>query len=271
MNQCVADQVNRTRTVSWWARVVPVGLCLYMLALSGTSHAGGFTSPKECRSFAGDDHLDCLHGYIERQQKHNDVIESERKAQEDLLNQIATELTPAHKQTAGAEERQGENVDRYDSPHAAPAPPYPSVTMMPAKRSSPECRAYRAAAHLNCLYAYIEIQSSMAVKVEEQLKARKQMLRQLHDEADRHAAARQDLQIRPAERDTVSPSSWSSYVAPIFPGYAYLRPAYPGLGYLGYGYPWYGTPAPGLSLYLGVPGHYWGRPLYGARFFGARF
>jgi hypothetical protein len=271
MKYCEANQVHRTRTVLWWTRIVPVSLCLSLLVFSGISQAGGFTSPKECQSFAGDDHLECLYGYIERQQKHNDMIGSERKAQDDLLNQIGIGLPRTDKQTAGAEENQGENVDRYDSLHAAQTPPYPSETMTPAKGSPLECRAYRGAAHLNCLYAYIEIQSSTAVKVEEQLKAQKQMLRQLRDQMERQAAARQDLQTRLAERDTVSSSSWSSYVAPIFPGYAYPGQAYPGFEYLGYGYLWYGSPVPGLSLYLGVPGYYWDRPLYGARFFGPRF
>jgi hypothetical protein len=264
MKYCEANQVHRTRTVLWWTRVVPVSLCLSLLVFSGISQAGGFTSPKECQSFAGDDHLDCLYGYIERQQKHNDLMGSERKAQEDLLNQIGIGLPRTDKQTAGAEEDQDENVDRYDSPQAPPTQPYASETMIPARGSPLECRAYRGAAHLNCLYAYIEIQSSTAVKVEEQLKAQKQMLRERHDQVERQAAAHQDLQTRLAERNTVSSSS--SYVAPIFPRYAY-----PEFGYLGYGYPWYGSPAPGLSLYLGVPGYYWGRSLYGARFSGPRF
>jgi hypothetical protein len=271
MKHCQANQANPMGKVWRWIGLVPVSLCLSILTPSGISQAGGFTSPKECQSFAGDDHLDCLYGYIERQQKHNDVMDSEKKAQQYLLNELGKRLPRADKQTAGAEEDQGENIDQYDSLHAAQTPPYPSETLIPAKGSPLECRAYTGAAHLNCLYAYIEIQSSTAVKVEEQLKAQKQMLRQLRDQMERQAAARQDLQTRLAERDTVSSSSWSSYVVPIFPGYAYPGYAYPGFGYLGYGSPWYGPSAPGLSLYLGVPGYYLGRPFYGARFFGPRF
>jgi hypothetical protein len=112
---------------------------------------------------------------------------------------------------------------------------------------------------VNCLYAYIEIQNSKAGHVEEELQAQKHMLGQLRDQVDRQAAASQDLQRRLAERDTISSSP---YIAPpIFPGYTYP----------GYGYPGYAYPAPDLSLFLGVPGYYWGRPFYGPRFFGPRF
>jgi hypothetical protein len=265
MKHCEVTQVNRARTVSWWAGLVPVSL--YILALSGILQAEGFTSPKECQSFAGDDHLNCLYSYIEQHQKHNETVESQRKAQQDMLEQLGTRRTRVDEHTAVADENQGETVDRKDMPQAAPAPPYPPERMTPAMGSPAECRAYSGAAHLNCLYAYIEIQNSKAGHVEEELQAQKHMLGQLRDQVDRQAAASQDLQRRLAERDSISSSSFSAYVAPpIFPGYAY-----PGYGYLGYGYPGYGYLAPGLSLYLGVPGYYGGRPFYGPRFFGPRF
>lgn len=266
MKPCEANPMNRMGTVSWRARLLPVCLCLYMLPPSGISQAGGFTSPKECQSFAGDDHLNCVYSYIQRQQKHNDTVESEKKAQQDMLEQLGARRTPADEHTV-ADEHQVETGDRKDIPQAAPAPPYPSERMTPAMGSPVECRAYSGAAHLNCLYAYIEIQNSKAGHVEKELRAQKHMLGQLRDQVDRQAAASQDLQRRLAERDTISSSSssFSAYVAPpIFPGYAY-----PGYGYLGYGYPGYAEP--GLSLYLGVPGYYWGRPFYGPRFFGPRF
>lgn len=260
-------QVDRTRTFLWWAGLVPVILGCYILANSGISLAGGFTSPKECQSFAGNDHLNCLYRYIERQQKHNDSVESERKAQQDRLKLIGTELTGVDEYPIGADENQGEKVDRNDIPHAVPAPPHPSETMQPTKGLPMECRAYSDAAHLNCLYAYIEIQSSTARNVEEELKAQKEMQGRLREQLDRQAAASQDLRRRLAERDPLSSSPSPAYVTPpIFPGYGY-----PGYGYLGYGYSGYGYPAPGLSLYLGVPGYYWGRPFYGPRFFGPRF
>lgn len=265
MKYCDVNQMNRMRTVSWWAGLVPVSLCLYILASSGISQAGGFTSPKECQSLVGDDHLNCLYSYIERQQKHNDTVESQRKAQQDTLSQLGTR-TQVDEHTAVTDELQDETVDRKDLPQAAPAPPYSSERMTPAMSSPAECRAYSGAAHLNCLYAYIEIQNSKAGNLEEELKAQKHMMGQLRDQVDRQAAS-QDLQRRLAERDTLSSSPSPAYVAPpIFPGYAY-----PGYGYLGYGYPGYAYPAPGLSLYLGVPGYYWGRPFYGPRFFGPRF
>jgi hypothetical protein len=268
MKHCEANPMNRMSTISWWAGLVPVCLCLSILLPSGISQAGGFTSPKECQSFAGDDHLNCLYSAIERQQKHNDTVQSERKAQQDRLEQLGAGRTPADEHTAVAGEHQGETVDRNDIPQAAPAPPSPSETMMTPVMGSPvECRAYSGAAHVNCLYAYIEIQRSKAGQVEEELNTQKHMLEQLREQVDRQAAASQNLQRRLNERDTVSSLPSPAYIAPpIFPGYAY-----PGYGYLGYGYPGYGYPAPGLSLYLGVPGYYWGLPFYGPRFLGPRF
>ena len=265
MRDCEADRLHRRRTVSWRAGVVAGGLCFYILAPGGISQAGGFTSPKECQAFVGDDHLTCLYGYIERQQKHNDTVESRRKAQQDMLEEIGTGGARVDQHPAEREQDQVETVDRKDLSQAAPAPSNPSERMTPTMGSPVECRAYAGAAHVNCLYAYIEIQNSKAGHVEEELKAQKHMLGQLRDQMDRQAAASQDLQRRLAERDAIS-SSFSAYVAPMFPGYAY-----PGFGYLGYGYPGYAYPAPGISLYLGVPGYYWGRPFYGPRFFGPRF
>ncbi|WP_447983336.1 hypothetical protein [Nitrospira sp. Nam74] len=256
MKHCGITRVNRVRPV-WWA--APVSLCLYLLT-SGISQAGGFTSPQECQAFTGDDHLNCLYSYIARQQTHNDAVNAQRKAHEDTLQQFDTpNAVEEHAAVLG--ERQGETTDRKDMPHSAPAPPSSAGRVTPAMGSPAECRAYSGAAHLNCLYAYIEIQNSKAGHVEEELQAQKQMLGQLRDQMDRQAAANQDLQRRLAERDTPSSSPSPGYVAPpIFSGYPYP-----------YGYPWYGYPAPGLSLYLGVPGYYWGRPFYGPRFFGPRF
>ncbi len=262
MKHCEANQMNRMGTVSWWAGLVPVSLCLCILAISGISQAEGFAAPKECQSFAGEDHLNCLYSYIERRQQHNDIVESERNAQQDMLEQIGTRRTQVDEHTAVADENQGATVDRRDRPQATSAPSSPSERMTPAMGSPVECRAYSGAAHLNCLYAYIEIQNSKAGNVEEELQAQKHMLGQLRDQMERQASASQDLQRRLAERDTLSSSPSPAYVAPpIFPGYAYP----------GYGYPGYAYPAPGLSLYLGVPGYYWGRPFYGPRFFGPRY
>jgi hypothetical protein len=228
------------------------------LLAGGISQAGGFTSPQECQPLTGDDHLNCLYSYIGRQQAHNDAVNAQREAQEDMRQQFDTP-NAVEQHTPVVDERQGETIDRKDMPHTAIAPPYPAGRVTPAMDSPAECRAYSGAAHLNCLYAYIEMQNSKAGHVEEKLQAQKQMLGQLRDQMDRQAAANQDLQRRLAEPDTISSSPSSGYVAPpIFSGYPY-------------GYPWYGYPAPGLSLYLGVPGYYWGRPFYGPRFFGPRF
>lgn len=261
MKHCEVTRVNRLSTASWRASFVTVSLCLYLATPNGNLQAGGFTSPKECQSLRGDEHLHCLYNYIERQQKQNDTVESQRNAQQDRLEPLGTRRPQADEYPTVADEHQGETVDRMDRPQAAPAPPYPSETISRVMSSPVECRAYSGTAHLNCLYAYIEIQTSKAGHVEEELNAQKHMLGQLRDQMDRQAASNQDLQRRLAERDSLSSSPSPAYVAPpIIPGYAYP-----------YGYPWYGYPAPGLSLYLGVPGYYWGRPFYGPRFFGPRF
>lgn len=269
MKRGKAHQVKPIRVVSWWAGFVSVSLYLYVFTSSGISQAAGFTSPKECESFAGDDHLNCLYSYIERQQQHNDTIEFQRKTQQDMLERSSTPLTGSDEPAARTDTPTGAIWDPNDRRQTVPAPPYRSESITPATGSPPECRAYSGAAHLNCLYAYIDIQNSKAGSLADELKTQKDMLSQLREQVDRQGAASQDLQRTLAEREALSSLSFSPYVAPpIYPGYGY-----PGYGYLGYGYPGfgYGYRAPGLSLYLGVPGYYWGRPFYGPRFFGPRF
>lgn len=255
MRHLQAHRTDRTETTSCAARFVPVTLCLSIFAFSGLSEAGGFASPKECESLTGEDHLHCLYSYIEGQQKRIDAVESHTQVQQDMLEQMGTRQTRVGERPAVRDDSRGETADRQ-----APArEPYPSPSRTPATGSPAECRAYSGAAHLNCLYAYIEIQNSKAGQVEEALKEQKHLLGELRDQMDRQAATNQDLQRKLAERDTLASSP--AYVAPpIVAGYAYP-----------YGYPWYGYPAPGLSLYLGVPGYYWGRPFYGPRFFGPRY
>lgn len=259
MKHVEPDRTHRMGRVSWCPGLVSVALSIFMLASSGISQAGGFAPPKECQSLTGDDHLHCLYSYIERQEARNDTVESLKHDQQNMLEQMGARQSRADERTAVADDNPGATVHRNEMPQAAPAPPSPSERITPSVGSPVECRAYSGAAHLNCLYAYIEIQNSKAGHVEEELKEQKHMLGQLRDQMDRQAAASQDLQRRLAEQASSAPSP--AYVAPpIVSGYAYP-----------YGYPWYGYPAPGLSLYLGVPGYYWGRPFYGPRVFGPRF
>ncbi len=257
-----AGQVTHMRETLWrCVRFLPLTLSLTILAPDAMSQAAGFSSPKECQSFVGEAHLNCLYRYIEREQQHNAAAESDLKTQDGMMEQIPGKRIQADELTAIADEEGGQ-TDRADMSQTAAAPARQRDTMTPGVGSPAECRAYSGAAHLNCLYAYIEIQHSKNGNVEEELKAQKQMLGQLRDQMDRQASASQDLQRRLAERESSLSSPASTYIAP---------PIYPGFGYPGYGYQGFGYTTPGLSLYLGVPGYYWGRPFYGPRYFGHRF
>ena len=250
------------KPMSWWTALVLSILCLFVPVSSGSSQASGFVSPKECQSSTGEAHLNCLYSYIERQRQNNGASESDMNVQDVMMEQTPAKQIPTDQFTAIADERGGQ-IDRAEQPQTAAVPARVPDTSMLGVGSPMECRAYSGAAHLNCLYAYIEIQHSKSRNVEEELKAQKQMLGQLRDQMDRQASASRDLQRSLAERDTAASSTYIP--PPLYPGFGY-----PGFGY-GYGYPRYGYPAPGLSLYLGIPGYYWGRPFYGPRFFGSRF
>lgn len=244
----------------FWA--VGVSFILSFTSTHSLSQAAGFSPPQECESSTGQAHLDCLYGYIEKQQKSTHAREADVQTQGELLEQMdsQTDSMEGQRSVPGREEPLSPAASPMDRSTAVQAPdPLPSAT-----RSPYECLAYSGAAHLNCLYAYIEIQRGRNGNIEEELKAQNHMLGQLRNQMDRQASANQEIQRRLAERDVPSSSSASVYVAPpIYPGFGY-----PGYGYLGYGY---GYSAPGLSLYLGVPGYYWGRPFYGPRLFGHRF
>ena len=250
------DRVNRMHKTPWrLIGFLPLALSLAMFLPGELSHATGFSSPKECESFVDEAHLSCLYRYIERQRRNNTAVETDMNVQDATMERIPNKQTQIDQLTSMDE---GGRQDGVELPQAAAAPAGSPDTITPGVGSPAECRAYSGAAHLNCLYAYIEIQHSKSGKVEEELNAQKQALRQLRDQVDRQASASQDLQRRLAERDAAT----SSYLAP---------PIYPGFGYPGFGYPRYGYSAPGLSLYLGAPGYYWGGPFYGPRFFGHRF
>jgi hypothetical protein len=257
MRHYEAIRMHRVRKPkSWWMGLVLIILCLIMQVPSGSPQAAGFTSPKECQSFTGEAHLTCLYHYIERQRQNNAAVESDLNAQDGMMERPSV-------RGASIEDEGGGQADRAEVPQIAAAPARVPDTTTSGVGPPWECRAYSGAAYLNCLYAYIEIQRSKSEKVEEELKAQKQMLGQLRDQMDRQASASRDLQRSLAERDTTASSVYMA--PPIYPGFGY-----PGFGY-GYGYPSYGYPPSGFSLYLGVPGYYWGRPFYGPGFFGPRF
>ena len=60
--------------------------------------------------------------------------------------------------------------------------------------SPEECLAYSGDAHLNCLYAYIEIQNNTIIKLEETLNTQKRTTHRLQDQVDLHASHAQRLQ-----------------------------------------------------------------------------
>lgn len=224
----------------------------FLCSSFGTAHSAGFAPPEECRDYIGDEHLKCLYTHIYLQD--SERSESETRLKKDM--------------PAPVESR----VDQFDSMQPVPDESMsPSAQSMAARQQSSEmtapsfrapeeCRAYSGNAHLNCLYAYIELQRGKAGRVEEDLRAQKEMLSQLNETVNRQAAANRNVEQRLSEREA-SASSPPVYVAPPF---------YPGYGYPGYYYPRYYYPSPGVSLYLGLPGFYYGRPYYGHRFFGHR-
>lgn len=100
-----------------------------------------------------------------------------------------------------------------------------------------ECRAYEGDAHLNCLYAYIEIQKEKLGGIERELQAQKEQLNRLDAKVDRQASA-------PAAPPPVQVPAPQSY-APV--------PVLPPAGLYGYPPPGYWYPSPGVSLFFGVP------------------
>jgi hypothetical protein len=118
-----------------------------------------------------------------------------------------------------------------------------------------ECQAYTGEAHLNCLYAYIELQKDRLGKIEEQLKDQQSSLTELRDKVERKSAAGsiEKAAPLPPEREYVP--------VPTPPSYGY---AYPPYGYYGY-------PPVGFGFYFGPPRYYYGPRFFGPRYFGPRY
>jgi hypothetical protein len=115
-----------------------------------------------------------------------------------------------------------------------------------------ECEAYTGEAHLNCLYAYIELQQSQLGRIEEDLKAQNRKLRDLSDKVESNTRAPGIEKAAPLPPDPV-------YVPVPSPVPSYAYPPY-------YAYPPFGYYAPfGFSLFLGP------RYGYGPRYFGPRY
>jgi hypothetical protein len=139
-------------------------------------------------------------------------------------------------------------------------------------KSPEECTAYTGDAHLNCLYAYIELQKDKLTKFDDELKAQKGSLGQLRDQVDRQAAVTNDLQRGMTQQ--------SAAVAPPLPAPIYTYPPVAAYGYpyaYPYGYPYGYPPAAGyfgygrggFSIGIGSPYYYGpGFYFYGRGFYG---
>jgi hypothetical protein len=68
-------------------------------------------------------------------------------------------------------------------------------------RSPEECLAYSGDAHLNCLYAYIEIQADKIGKLEELVKARNASTQQLQDQINAQKPVTEELLRRLEDRN----------------------------------------------------------------------
>ncbi|HJU06208.1 MAG TPA: hypothetical protein VJ692_13750 [Nitrospiraceae bacterium] len=251
---------RRQKTASWWAGIFVMALLL-SVEFASVSRAGGFRSPEACQGSTGEAHLNCLYEYIGIPDNDPKTVQPPTNAEQDMLEQLRDQRdrVEGRPSAAGVLHERQNGRSQVRPPAGAPFPQAQSPA--PSFHSPEECRAYTGPAHLNCLYAYIELQQGKTGKIEEELRAQTSMIGQLRDQVDRQAAARDDLHRRLAERDSSASSTVQTYIpAPLYPPYVY--PGY--YGYLGYS-------LPGVSLYLGVPRFYYGRPFYGPRFFGPRF
>jgi hypothetical protein len=117
-----------------------------------------------------------------------------------------------------------------------------------------ECLAYTGDAHLNCLYAYIELQKNQLGRIEDELKAQRGKLGELSDKVESRASSSTIEKAAPVPADPI-------YVPVPTPApQAYYYP------------PYYAYPPVGFGLYLGAPFYgYYGPRFYGPRYFGPRY
>jgi hypothetical protein len=244
-------------SVRWNVGILTIGLfCLLYLPYAS---AGGFRPPEACETFTGEEHLQCLYTYITMQGQPSKAGEPLRATETpQQLDEQYGGINPAGA-TQTIPETRAEAM-QHTTVLSGSAP----TTAMVNAGSPEECRAYTGDAHLNCLYAYIEMQQQKVGKIESDLQGQNRMLGQLRDRIDQQALTSAELQQRLRDENASLPSS--AVVSPppvVYPGYAY-PPLYPGYFY----------PGPGVSLYLGLPGYYgyyYGRPFYGPHFYGPRF
>jgi hypothetical protein len=261
MGRLDTNQLQAMRRLWWWAGMLPVAVCVSVV-VSGTAQSAGYRAPDECQAYTGDAHVKCLYEYIGiRDEK--PAASAQDKAEQEMFDQIREQRDQVDRIGSGAPEPPQRLEPRTQKSSPAPVTPPASAATPPATAATPsflspyECRAYTGDAHLNCLYAYIEIQRSKEGRVQEELRAQKESLGQIRDQVDRQQRLQEQSSSPPPATAYVAPPIYP----PIYPGYGY---GYPGYGYLGLGYS-----TPGLSLFFGSPGFY-GRPFYGPRYYGPR-
>lgn len=107
--------------------------------------------------------------------------------------------------------------------------------------SPQECVAYTGDAHLNCLYAYIEIQQGTIAKLEEELKTLKATPQQLQDQVNQQASVTGSLQrTMEAQEKRLQEVPQIRVIPFVGFSYHYGPPSYFGRAFIGpcYG-PWY--------------------------------
>ncbi len=77
----------------------------------------------------------------------------------------------------------------------------PPTTLSSGFKSPEECLAYDDAAHLNCLYAYIEIQQEKISQLEAKLNQEKRTSQQLQDNVNHQLSLNEVLQQRISDRE----------------------------------------------------------------------
>ncbi|WP_447979487.1 hypothetical protein [Candidatus Nitrospira bockiana] len=105
-------------------------------------------------------------------------------------------------------------------------------------RSPEECLAYSGDAHLNCLYAYIEIQQGKLTKLQEELNTVRAAKAQLQDQVSRDALQADALRRSLTERERRADRSPSLHMAPFLGYWSSFGP--PGPYGFHYGYRFFG-------------------------------
>ena len=113
-------------------------------------------------------------------------------------------------------------------------------------KSPEECLAYTGEAHINCLYAYIEIQQGKISRLQEEVNAHKATAGRLQDRLEQQASVTEHLQDRIKDRDQLIEGYRYAPIGPLLGlsfSYGYGAPFYYGRRFFGSCYgPFYSYP-----------------------------